>query len=117
MNQNKESDEMVARVKRAFDAIPHDRELSDKEISEAAEVLRNSDQEMAQGHLQFCHDNPGMYGLCAWCKHYFLRADNSRISPALTEEQFEATRLDGTSHGCCPECRDRMIAEAHEVKS
>ena len=58
--------------------------------------------------------NPDKCGLCSWCRCYWNRATGSTYLPKLTDEQFEATRHDGTSHGCCPTCVKKLKTQAKE---
>lgn len=48
--------------------------------------------------------------LCAWCKS-IKRRDDGAVTVALTDVEFEATRLAGESHGICTACRDRLMEE------
>ena len=48
--------------------------------------------------------NVTAFGLCAWCKSYFNR-ETGRPVHVLTNEQFEATKHNSTSHGICADCK------------
>ena len=68
------------------------------------------------GQLANYKNSPEHYGCCAWCKNYWNRHSGRRMAPTMTDEQFEATRHDGTSHGCCPQCKVEMMAKAKKTK-
>jgi len=59
-----------------------------------------------------CLSDSSTYMLCAWCKTWKVRRTDEKIV-ALTDEEFERTRISGISHGCCPSCARGMLEEFH----
>lgn len=60
--------------------------------------------------IRGCKEQPDVFGLCGWCKSYFYRATD-KIAFKLTDEEFEATRTDGSSHTACKKCHENMRKE------
>lgn len=57
--------------------------------------------------------------LCAWCRSYFITGwgGEEYTLIRLEDDEFEATRTTGESHGCCKECRDGMLAACRDMKA
>lgn len=78
------------------------------------EAVKKVDAQIDQ-QLAYYRANPNTFGLCAWCRHFWSRISGNRCFPMLDPKQFEATRHDGASHGCCPTCRAGMLADARKL--
>lgn len=69
--------------------------------------MKNTEAKVREACLEHFHSCPTKYGLCAWCKKYWNR-DTGENFVKLTDEEFEASRYDGSSHGCCPTCAAKI---------
>ncbi len=85
--------------------------------TEAHDELTSLQDEIDVSRTALYKKDKDRYGLCAWCKRYWNRVNGLCCLPELTDEQFEVTRHDGTSHGCCPDCKNNMLAEAKKAKT
>jgi hypothetical protein len=57
-----------------------------------------------------CLEDPDRFACCAWCQTFYDKKTGERIVE-LTNEEFDCTRTDGTSHSMCPTCKDAQLVE------
>lgn len=80
------------------------------------QYIPDAEQSYREQCLEHYRNHPNHYGLCAWCKHYWIRETTQRAIPQLTQTEYEKlSNTDGTSHGCCPQCAEDMKNEERAV--